>query len=180
MPFSRAHFPSPSRRIRAPHTAVCLACLGTPIRSWSFIAIHGTWHDPPPGIGSPKRALPCLESPIRGIRLDFISRARVWPGRGNKTTSAKQARIVVATIAVHNAPTKQACQPVGSDNIRENRLAGTVDGLFCRECWGRTKRVIAESTTDAALHEFHAYPGRLSKTEHADQRRGQPMLSNVV
>jgi hypothetical protein len=45
---------------------------------------------------------------------------------------------------------KQACQPVGSDNIREHRLAGTVLGLFCRECRGRTKRVIAESMTDAA------------------------------
>jgi hypothetical protein len=49
MPFSRAHFPILSRRIRAPHPAGCLACLGTPIRSWSFIATAlslggNSWH----------------------------------------------------------------------------------------------------------------------------------------
>ena len=125
MPFSRAHFPSPLRWIRAPHTAVCLACLGTPIGSWSFIVTalsldDNSWHPVRSSAahGSPKRALPCFEPPIRDIRLDFISRARVWPGRGNKTTSAKEAQIVVATIAVRDAPTKQACQAVGSDNIR--------------------------------------------------------------
>jgi hypothetical protein len=138
MPFSRAHFPVPSRRIRAPHTAVCLACSGIPIRSWSFIvtalSLDGnSWHPVRSSAahGSPKRALPCFESPIRDIRLDFISRARVWPGRGNKTTSAKQVQIVVATIAVCDAPTKQACQAVGSDNIRQHGLAATLVGMSC-------------------------------------------------
>jgi hypothetical protein len=41
------------------------------------------------------------------------------------------------------------------------------------------KESLPESTTDAALLGVHAYPARLSKTEHAE-RRGQRMLSNIV
>jgi hypothetical protein len=107
-------------------------------------------------IGSPKRALPCFEPPIRDIRLDFISRARVWPGRGNKTTSAKQARIVVTTIAVRDAPIKQACQAVGSDNVRWHRLAATLVGMFCLAKSGRIgmNPYNAASVIDSAMTLF--------------------------
>jgi hypothetical protein len=71
----------------------------------------------------------------------------------------------VATIAVRYTLTKQACQAVGSDNIREHRLAATLVGMFCLAKSGRIgmNPCNAASVVDSGNDSFCASPAFATK-----------------